>query len=217
MALHLNLNHEIERLKVVSKRDPLKITMWVLALIGLGMGVFYFDRLSDVSALKARLAVKRGELASLEPKARAAKTRVQELAAKAGVSASLAGQIEGRFYWAPFLEQLTMVIPEGVQLSKLSGEIKGEDVKTCKMAVEGVAAGEDPRKVAEDLRAELAEALGKQYKKVSATFRLLEDSADTVRLGGADLATASFAINLEFQSGEAPAPANPPPRRARPK
>lgn len=217
MALHLNLNHEIERLKVVSKRDPLKITMWVLGLIGVGMAAFYFNRLTEYSAIKAQLANKRAELASLEPKARAAKARAEELAAKAGLSIALNGQIEKRFYWAPFLEQVTAAIPEGVQLSKISGESKGEEVKACKIAIEGLAAGEDPRKVAEDLRADLAEKLGRQYKKVSATFRMLEDSSEKVRLGGADLPTASFAINLEFQSGEAPQPTTPPPRRTRQK
>jgi hypothetical protein len=47
---------------------------------------------------------------------------------------------------------------------------------------------------------------------VSSTFRSLEDGKETVKLDGQDQPTATFAINVQISTGEAPA-ATPAPRQ----
>jgi hypothetical protein len=69
-----------------------------------------------------------------------------------------------------------------------------------------------PAKVAEDLRTAIADEFAKNYKDVSSTFRSLEDGKEMVKLDGQEQPTATFAINVQLSSGEAPEPA-PAPRQ----
>jgi hypothetical protein len=123
-------------------------------------------------------------------------------------------RIEGRFYWAPVLEQITALVPREVQITKLAGEIQGEAVKKCQVTVDGLSAGADPRKVAEELRQSITETFSKKFRGVEAKFRTLEDGTELVMLDGQKWPTANFAINVQFQSGEE-ASATPPPRQAK--
>jgi hypothetical protein len=122
-------------------------------------------------------------------------------------------RIEGRFYWAPVLQQITQLVPREVQIVKMVGDVQGERVKKASVTLDGISAGSDPRRVAEELRTSIAEEFAKTYKNVSSTFRSLEDGTELVKLDGKMAPTATFAINVQLTAGEeaveTPAPRAP--------
>jgi hypothetical protein len=213
MALHLNLNHELEKQKAVRARDPLKLTMIGLGVVIALFALNYAWKLVSMSSLNSQLAAKTAELNALTPKEeQAAKLKV-ELDQKLAVSDKLVRRIEGRLYWSPLLEELMRAVPANIQLIRLGADANGDQVKRISINLEGTAAGTDPRAVAEDFRTKLAE-VGKQYKKVTPpSFRgeIVVKNGETVEVDGKSLPTASFSINLQLQSGEE-APVAPPVR-----
>ena len=209
MALRLNLYHEITQQRCASRRDPLKISLYILGGIIACFAGFYFWELGRMAGLSRELAHKKAEFDAMEPKAKAAQKREEELQQTFKISDKLVKRIEGRFYWAPVLAQLTPLVPREVQITKFAGDCQGEAPKKCQFTVDGLSAGADPRKVAEELRQSLAESLGKQFRNVDAKFRTLEDGTELVMLDGKKWPTASFAINVQFQSGEEAAVAAP--------
>jgi Tfp pilus assembly protein PilN len=202
MALRLNLYHEIERQKQAERRDPLKLSMLGLAVIAVLFALYYVWQLGSVGILSRELSRKKAEFAALEPKAKAAQQREEELSKTLKASELLVKRIEGRLYWAPILEQLTTLVPREAQVTRFSGEVQGDDVKKCTLTVEGVAAGADPRKVAEDLRTAIAEEFSKKYRNVTSIFRSLEDGAESARLDGKTWPTATFSINVQLAAGD---------------
>ncbi len=205
MALHLNLNHEIEQAERARKRDPLKLSLWGLGFIAACFASYYFFQLAKMGLIAQEYATKKAAFGAIEQKAKAAKEREDELAETMRLSEALGQRIEGRFYWAPMIEQLVNVVPPEVQITKLAGDVQGEGVKKCRLTIDGLSAGPDPRKVAEELRTAIADSLGKKYKNVTSSFRALEDGVEMVQLDGKSWPTATFAINVELQSGEEPA------------
>ena len=123
----------------------------------------------------------------------------------------LGKRIEERFYWAPVLEDLSLVVPASVQITKLAGDISGEGLRKVQISMEGIAAGEEPRAAAEEFRNALNERM-KKFKNASATFKTLDEATDTVTLDGKALRTAMFNISLTFNFGTEPPP--PPPVRS---
>jgi Tfp pilus assembly protein PilN len=212
MALHLNLYHETARARQAKRRDPLKLSLYALAAIGAALAGYYFLQLSAMSDLSRELARKKAEYDAIEPEAKKAREREEELASTIKLSSTLVSRIEERFYWAPVLEQIVKVVPRQVQITRLSGDVQGDDLKRCTLTLDGISAGTDPRKVAEDLRTAIADEFAKNYKDVSSTFRSLEDGKEMVKLDGQEQPTATFAINVQLSSGEAPEPA-PAPRQ----
>ncbi len=202
MALRLNLNHEILQAERLRKRDPLKLSMIGLSVIGAGFACFYFFQLAKMGVISQEYAHKKAEFDTISPKAIAAKTREDELAITIRAGDNMVQRIEGRFYWAPMIEQLVNAVPPEVQITKFSGDVQGEKTKRCRLTIDGLSAGTDPRKVAEELRTSIAESFGKKYKNVTSSFRSLEDGVETAQLNGIASQTATFAINVEFQGGE---------------
>ena len=168
-----------------------------------------------MSVISQEYAHKKAEFDAIDPKARAAKAREDEIAETARISDTLVQRMENRFYWAPMIEQLVGVVPREVQITKLVGDVQGDASKKCKMTIDGLSAGPDPRKVAEDLRTAIAESFGKTFKGVTSSFRTLEDGVETAQLDGKTWPTATFAINVEIQSGDeaATAPAARTPKK----
>ena len=93
-------------------------------------------------------------------------------------------------------------VPAEVQLTRLVGGVSGEGVKRCVVTIDGMSAGVEPRRVAENLRKALAEKLGVEYQGVTAKFRSLEDTAEGLAMGGKSVSGATFAIQAEFRMGE---------------
>jgi Tfp pilus assembly protein PilN len=173
-------------------------------------GVMYFWELGQSAALNAELQRRKSEFDSIDPKAREAEKREKAMKETFETSDKLVQHIEGRFYWAPVFEDIVKTVPREVQITKLSGNVQGDVIKKTQINVDGIASGADPRRAAEDLRQSLMETFGKRYKNVNATFRQLDDGAETVKLDGRNWPTANFAISLSMQDKDQ-APATPPP------
>lgn len=209
MALRINLYHEIHRARKEERYDPLKISFMCLGLVALGLAGLYLAKLSETSTVREEFAAHEAELAKLGPQS--AKAKVDEDALKTQIqkSEALTNRIEKRFYWAPVMELVGKTIPKNVQITKLVGDVGTGDAANRRigMSLDGVAAGAQPRKVAEDLRLAIIDALSQKYKSPTAAFRTLDDSVEHVNLDGADLPTALFSINITFNAtGAEPAP-----------
>jgi Tfp pilus assembly protein PilN len=207
MALHLNLYHEVQKARKLQRRDPLKLSIYGLAGIAALFAIYYIFELSRMHVLSVELTKAQAEFSALEPKAKAAKQREEEISLEVRKSDLMMKRIEERFYWAPMLEQISQTVPREVQITRLVGDLTGEGMRKCSLTLDGISAGADPRKVAEDLRTAIAEHLTPKYKAVTSSFKSLEDGTEMVLLDGRQMPTASFAINVQLTTaGEEPAP-----------
>ena len=201
MALHLNLYHEVIKAQAIKRRDPLKLTMYGLGAVVACFTSYYAIQLVKLHVLKGELSTAKIQFDKFEPLAKTAKKREEELQAKMKAGGLLVKRVENRFYWAPLLEQIMLVVPREVQVTRLAGDVTGEGLRRCSLSIDGLSAGADARKVAENLRTALAEKFSPKYKNVSSKFRMLEDGTETVMLDGHQVPTATFAINVELQTG----------------
>lgn len=201
MALHLNLHHEIDKQRQAQRRDPLKLATYGLFGIGALLAGYYVLQLGTTASINHELARKTEEFKVLGPKAEEAKKRQAELQATIKSSDLIVKRIEDRFYWAPILEELSKLVPPEVQITRLAGDVDGDNFKKCMLKMEGMAAGADPRKVAEELRTAIEDKFSKQFQEVASTFRTLEDSTETVKINGAQTPTATFAIDVRLATG----------------
>lgn len=211
MPLHLNLFHEIESQKAASARDPLKIAAYILAGIVAIFAGMYLMELGRFASTNSELTRLKAEFDRIDPKAREAEKREKDLKQMFETSEKVVKSVENRFYWAPVIEDVVKIVPREVQITKLGATVQGDALKRVQMNLDGVAAGTDSRRVAEDLRQALVETFGKKYKNVTAVFRQLDDSTESVSLDGRTLPTVIFGITLTLQYGEenaaTPAPA----------
>lgn len=206
MALHLNLLHEIDSRQRQRRRDPLKISMIVLVVIVLGLAGYYFLRLSQVSRLADESGSIETEWKSSEPKSKIAKTREAELTALFDLNKSFTDRIENRFYWAPVLEKVLGAATPEVQFIEFGGTVNQEGKELCTISLKGLAAGQEPRTVAEELRRALAKKFSDQTGKGQAEtlFKALEDSDQKVMLEGKQMAAVDFSIQIGIRRPEVP-------------
>ena len=209
MALHLNLYHEVNTAKAIKRRDPLKLSLYGLVAVIAGFAGYYVLELVKLHQINGELAKVKGEFTKLEPLAKTAKNRELELNAQMKSGDLLVKKVENRFYWAPLLEQIMQVVPAEVQVTRMAGDITGDGLRRCSISLDGLSAGADARKVAEDLRTALAEKFSGSFKNVVSKFRSLEDGTEMVMLHGKQVPTAMFAISLELTTGAPAAPAQP--------
>src|SRR3954471_49346 len=197
MALQLNLLHEEIAETRQRQRDPLKLGM--LALLGLTtlMVAFYMWKGYQTLSVKSRLAAAQADWAKVEPSVTAAQKRSAELNSTIATTKILDTMIEGRFYWGPFLQKLTRCVAPNAQLTTVDGSVNDE-TKVVTVAIEGVAAGRDPRAAAEELRQLLSEQLGTDYGNVSVEFKVLEDLDTIVSVAGANMAMARYNLAISF-------------------
>jgi Tfp pilus assembly protein PilN len=216
MALRLNLHHEIQKQRALNRRDPLKLSMYGLGAVAVCMAGYYFLQLGLSASVDKDRATVQAEFDALKPKAAQAAKREEELTKQVKLSEGLVKRVESRFYWASVLDALSQTVPREVQITKLSGDVASDKTRKCTISLEGVSAGAEPRKVAEDLRRTLQDQFGAKFKKVNAKFSSLDDGKDTAKVGGQQVPTAVFAINLQMQSNEDEPVAAPAARRAAP-
>ncbi len=202
MALHLNLYHEVTKAKALKRRDPLKLSMYGLAAVVACFASYYLLQLVKLHGLNNNLAAAKAQFDKLEPQAKVAKKREEELRAQTIAGTMLVKKVESRFYWAPILEQIMEIVPREVQITKLGGDLTGEGLRHCTLSLDGLSAGSDPRGVAESLRTMIAEKFSPKYKNVSSKFQTLEDGSETLTLDGKKVPTATFAINVDLYLGE---------------
>lgn len=209
MALRLNLYHEVIKAKALKRRDPLKLSMYALGAVVTCLACYYLGELLHMHNISTELAKVKFEFEKLEPQAKAAKKREEELNTQMKAGDLLVKRVESRFYWAPMLEQIMQVVPREVQVTRLAGDLTGDGLRRCSISVDGLSAGTDPRKVAEDLRTAIAEKFLANYKNVSSKFRTLDDGTEMVMLDGKQVPTATFAINVELFTGQEKPAAKP--------
>jgi hypothetical protein len=201
MALYLNLYHEVARRKRAERRDPLKISLMAAGLFAAVMMGYYFWELDRVTKYGLVADRKRAEVGRLQSRAMQGVKLDAEFTQKARLSAALVERMEERFYWAPLLEQLARATPLELQVTRLTGEVTGEE-RRCVLNLEGVAGGVNPRATAEALRAELKGGLGMLYRSVQSDFRSLEDAPESFSADGRHFAT--FHIQAQFIAGKEP-------------
>jgi hypothetical protein len=214
MALHLNLLHEEQLEQRQRQRDPLKIGMMVLGALVALMVVYYMWNAYKTLEIRNRLNTVQHDWSKVEPKVAAAQKRSAELNSIIGTTKVLDTMIEGRFFWAPFLEKLSRCVALNAQITSVDGSVL-ED-KSVSVMVEGLAAGREPRAAAEELRQLLLEQLGQSYGKVKVEFKTLEDMDTLVKIGGDNMAMARFGLSVSFNpSDTAAGVATPAPARGR--
>lgn len=213
MALRLNLYHEVHKAKALKRRDPLKISIYGLSALAACFAGWYVFELLRVHAITDEYNRQKAEFAVVEPQGKAAKKREDELNKLSAASGRMVKRIEGRFYWAPLLAELTQVVPREVQITRMGGDISGDGMRRCSFTIDGLSAGPDPRRVAEELRTSIAEKLSTRYKNVTSTFKTLEDGTETVALDGKQVGTATFAISVQLYAGDDKAAAGGAPAR----
>ena len=214
MPLKINLYHEVLRARHEEQYDPLRLSMLGLIVIVIGLAGYYLLALTGRNSVQNALAAKQHEYNTLQPKLKIATTEEESLSKELGLAQEVAKRIEERFYWGPVFEHIISVVPANVQIIKCSGDVAPDAGRRCQLTVEGLAAGDEPRRVAEELRVRLIERLGSSYLNVNASFRNLEDGTEKVTVGGTATPTAHFNIGINFLSKATPEP-TPPPRKAR--
>ena len=165
--------------------------------------------------LKSRLTTAQHDWEKVEPKVTAAQKRADELNGIINTTRVLDGLIDARFYWAPFLERIARCVTPNIQLLTLDASADDEG-KGVVVVLDGMAAGSEPRAVAEDFRQMLLEQLGKEHPSVKVEFKALDDVETTVPVGGNNASMARFTLGMEFNPFPAPAPP-PSERRSRAK
>jgi cell division protein FtsL len=199
MALNLNLYHEIQKQELQRRRDPLKIGIYVMILLGLCFVGYYFYCLQAYYRVKSELASVETHWKKAEEKQKTAKARIDELNQSIKVAEAFKSRIEGRVYWAPILERIIRAVPPEVQVTQLTGSLASDGSKKVSVSLTGVAAGALPRTVAEQLRTSLYNKFSADYGHVASTFKSLEDGADTISYQGRSWPTAIFSIDLSFE------------------
>lgn len=197
MALHLNLLHEEILQQRQRQRDPLKIGMMVLVGLGALMFLWYMGKAYQTLSIRNRLGTIQADWNKIEPKVTAAQKRSSELRTIIGTTKVLDDMIDRRFYWAPFLEKLSRCVALNAQITSIDGTVLDDD-KNVSIMIEGLSAAREPRAAAEELRQLLLEQLGQSYHDVNIEFKTLEDLDTLVKVGGANMAMARFALNLTF-------------------
>jgi len=197
MALNLNLLHEEILEHRQRQRDPLKIGMIVLGGFGALLFLYYMFNVYRTLEIKSRLSAVERNWTKIEPEVTAADKRVAELEGVIKTTSALDNYIENRFFWAPFLQKVSHCVPPNTQLTSLDAAVLDEN-KGINVSLEGVAAGREPRSVAEDLRQMLIEQLGHGYGGVKVEFKTLEDLDTIVTVGGTNMPMAHYLLAINF-------------------
>jgi Tfp pilus assembly protein PilN len=201
MPLHVNLYHEVQRQELARRRDPLRLGMMGLAVIATGFVAYYFVMLEQAHQVGTQYEALQDEYSRLQPKAAAAKAREDELNTEISASDTLVKNIDGRFYWAPVLDQILKTVPRTVQLTHFNATTPATSTGTVNtIEISGISSAIEPRKEAEALRTALNSRLGTQFDGVSAVFKTLDDTDEVVMLDGRRLATSNFNIEIKLQA-----------------
>lgn len=210
MAIRLNLYHEVLRARRQEKYDPLKLSIMGLAVIVAAMAAYYFLQMSRTNSAQNAYAVQKTEFDRLSPLAKAAQEREVLLTKQIDLAKRVTDRMEKRFYWAPLFETVAASVPANVQITKLSGDAGKDGSRNYQITLEGLAAGPEPRAAAEEMRRSISDRISARYSSVAATFRNLDDGAETARLDGKALPTVVFTIHVTFKPGADPIPAQKP-------
>lgn len=215
MPLKINLYHEVLRARHEVQYDPLRLSMMGLVAVVVCLAGYYTFALIGKSSVVRTFEQKKREFDQLQPKVKAAKEQEETLTKQLALGDTLQARMEERFYWGPIFEQLASLTPLNVQITRCTGDVAAEMPRRCQIAIEGIAAGPEPRRIAEEFRVRMVERLGGAYKNVNASFRTLEDGPERVMADGAKSETANFTIAINFLTKSTPEPTPPPKKTTR--
>lgn len=213
MPLHVNLYHEVQRQELARRRDPFRLGMLGILIIAIGFVANYFVVLERSHVISLRFSTLQGQWAKIEPKAKDAKARQDELNTEIAASDAMMKNVDGRLYWAPVLDEILKAVPRSVQLTHVDAQSPGDEKGiNSVITVSGISSSAEPRKEAEDVRTALAARLGAKFKHVDSVFKTLDDSDEYVMLDGHRMPTAAFTLEFQVQVRDpivvaAPAPA----------
>ena len=197
MGLHLNLLHEEIQQQRDRQRDPLKIGMMILGGFGALLFLYYAWNAYRTLEIKSRFAAVDREWTKIESSVTAAKKRADELNDIIKTTRVLDDYIDNRFFWGPLLQKIARCVAPNAQLTSIQGVLL-DDNKSIGVSIEGVAAGREPRAVAEDLRQMLLEQLAQSYSEVKIEFKALEDLDTIVNISGSNMAMSRYVLTVTF-------------------
>jgi hypothetical protein len=212
MGLHLNLLHEEIQQQRDRQRDPLKIGMMVLGGFGALLFLYYGWNAYRTLEIKSRFAAVDREWTKIEPSVTAAKKRADELNEIIKTTRVLDEYIDNRFFWGPLLQRIARCVAPNAQLTSIQGTLL-DDNKSIGVSIEGVAAGREPRAVAEDLRQMLLEQLAQSYGEVKIEFKALEDLDTIINISGSNMAMAHYVLTVTFNAAPPAKAVSPVPTR----
>ena len=130
------------------KKGDLRLESAAAKIIG---SEWYWEAVNDLFQVRGGRGFMTAEAAKEE----------QRLQSLVRGSKALANRAERRMLWGTALETLANAVPREVQISSLSGGLApGRD--TVEILLDGVAAGSEPRTVAEDFRLALRTKFGRR-------------------------------------------------------
>ena len=209
MALRLNLYHEVIRAKRQRQYDPFKLSLLGLIIVAVGLASYYFIQFKRTSDARAVYTAQKAEFDRLTPQQKEAEKKEGEMNKQIELAEKFAKRIEKRIYWAPVFEHILSVVPANVQLTKLTCDSGREKAGLSTMSIEGIAADQEPRAVAEDLRKAVVARLAAKYPNAAATFRNLDESSEKMNVNGKRVTAAVFTIAVTFRTENEPPPAAP--------
>lgn len=195
MALHLNLLHEEIAEHRQRQRDPVKLGLMAVCVLGALMAIFYAFKAYQTLNTKTRLSAVQREWAAIEPTVTTAQNRAKELNTIISTTRILDEIIQNRFFWAPLLEKISRCVAPHAQLTDLTGTVENNLVT---VAIGGLAAGREPRAAAEELRQLLTEQLSASYGEVKVEFKSLEDLDTLINVAGTNMPVARYSISVSF-------------------
>ena len=211
MPLHVNLYHEVQRQERARQRDPFRLSMLGILVIAIGFVVNYFIDLEQAHTVGIQYSALNDQWTQIEPKAKDAKARQDELNAEIAASDAMMKNVDSRFYWAPVLDEILKAVPRTVQLTHVGADAPNDDKTLWSvLSISGISSAAEPRKEAEAVRIALDSRLNAKFKHVTSVFKTLDDSDQYVMLDGHRLATATFSLEFQIQVRD-PVVAEPPP------
>jgi Tfp pilus assembly protein PilN len=215
MPLHVNLYHEVQRQELARQRDPFRLGMLAVLVIAIGFVVNYFIELERAHTIGVRYSALQDQWSQIEPKAKDAKARQDELNAEIAASDAMMKSVDSRFYWAPVLDEILRNVPPSVQLIHLGAGAPDDQATMSVLSISGISSAAEPRREAEDVRTALDAGLTSKFKKVTSEFKALDDSDEFVLLDGRRLATATFTMEFQIQVRDPVVIAPPPARKSK--
>jgi Tfp pilus assembly protein PilN len=216
MPFNINLYHEVLRARREEQYDPLRLSMIGLGVIVACLAGYYLLALAGKSSVVNEYEAKQRAYDELQPKVATATKEEEEINKVLALADKMTQRIEGRFYWGAVFEQLVVVVPPTVQISRCSGSVSQDALQKAQITMEGIAAGDEPFRVAEDFRVKLIGGLQGKFKNVTAKLASLEAGSEKVTYGNGRLPTAQFTMEISFVSQSTPDPTPPQePRRAK--
>ncbi len=193
--IRIDLLHERETERLQRQRDPLKIGLQILGLIVLLLALQYFVKTRQVAGAKRKQADLEQRWTDLKPAMDEAMKKQADHNAVAEGAKYLMSIVDGRVLWGPVLALLQDAAPREVQYGALDLRPAGAGGY---IMLSGIAAGSEPRRVAETFRQGLVDTFAGRYQQVSVNFSTLEETGGAYRIDGEEWPAARFDLEIRF-------------------